>query len=121
MIMKQSRKRVAEEREALNEEMLQYHEMYNLFNKKGHLGQLFSCQEKCRCLVCKKSINDRCTKRHTVYYLKTTTITKKVKIFHLGQSLFKCAKAVTRCRELCKVNPLALECFLVPRQEPKLY
>ena len=30
-------------------------------------------------------------------------------------------RQITRCRELAIANPLALECFMVPRHFPKLF
>ena len=102
----------------MNAELKQYCEMYKLFKVKG---QLFSQQERCRCLGCKRSIDSKCSKKARYLYLKTTTMTRKVKIFHIGRDLFMSERQITRCRELAIANPLALECFMVPRHFPKLF
>ena len=121
MILKQTRQIVGEERKKLNAEVKQYHQMYSLFNEKGHLGQLFSRQERCGCVSCRKSIDTKCHKKHLTFYLKTVTLTRKIKVFHLGRNLFKAERQILRCRELAIANPLALECFLSPVRNPKLY
>ena len=118
MILKQTRQIVAEERKILNVELKQYCEMYKLLNVKGHLGQLFSRQERCRCLGCKRSIDFKCSKKHVTFYLKTIAMTQKVKIFHIGRDLFTSERQITRCRELAIANPLDLECFLAPSHYP---
>ena len=48
MIYKRTRQIAGQERKTLNAELKQYYQMYKLFNAKGHLGKLFSRQEKCR-------------------------------------------------------------------------
>ena len=60
-------------------------------------------------------------KKHVTYCLKTLTLTRKVKVFHLGRNLFKAERQLLRCRELTLANSLALECFLRPVRNPKLY
>ena len=105
----------------MNSELKQYHRMYTLFNAKGHLGQLFSRQERFCCLACRQSISSKCSKKHVTFYLKTITLTRKVKIFHVGRDLFSAERQITRCRELAIANPLALDCFHVPARDPKLF
>ena len=48
--LKQTRKLVAKERKCLNAELKQFYHLYSLLNEKGHLGQLFSRQERCGCI-----------------------------------------------------------------------
>lgn len=121
IIFKRTRQIVGEEKKKLNEEIKQYCHLYRLCNEKGYLGQLFSRQEKCRCLACRRSINSNCSKLHVTFYLKTTTITRNIKVFHLGSNLFSAERQIRRCRELALANPLALDCFCVPEHYPKLY
>ena len=121
IILKQTRELVAKEKKLLNKEFKQCYRLYSLFNEKGHLGQLFSREEKCCCLSCRESIDYKCPKKDVTYYLKTLTLTRKVKVFHLGRNLFKAEPQILRCRELTLANPLALECFLRPVRNPKLY
>lgn len=49
MIVKCSRNQVAADpvKKQLNSKLIQYCDMYFLFNRNGHLGQLFSRQENC--------------------------------------------------------------------------
>ena len=69
MIFQYSRKIVTEDRvrAELNLELLQYYDMYSLWNSNGHLGQLFSRVSKCTCFSCKDS---RCKKKHTYFYFE---------------------------------------------------
>ena len=72
MILKRSRLFAATaNRTLLNSEVLQYHDMYALFNRNGQRGQIFS----------------RCDKKQICFYLKTRTVSQKVKVFCLGKSL----------------------------------
>ena len=119
--MKHSRELVAKEKKLLNKEFKQYYRLYSLFKEKGHLGQLFSREEKCCCISCRESIDYKCPKKHVTFYLKTTTITRNIKVFHLGRNLFSAERQIRRCRELALANPFALDCFCVPEHYPKLY
>ena len=98
---------MGEEKKNLNEEIKQYYRLYSLFNEKGHLGQLFSREEKCCCISCRESIDYKCPKKHVTFYLKTTTITRNIKVFHLGRNLFSAERQIRRCRELALANPFA--------------
>ena len=121
IIFKRTRQIVGEEKKNLNAELKQFYHLYSLFNEKGHLGQLFKRQERCGCISCRESIDDKCSKKHVTYDLKTPAMTHKVKVFHIGRDLFKVERQILRCRELTLANPLALECFLIPVSNPKLY
>ena len=121
IIFKRTRQIVGEEKKNLNAELKQFYHLYSLFNEKGHLGQLFKRQERCGCISCRESIDDKCSKKHVTYYLKTPTMTRKVKVFNIGRDLFKVECQILRRRELTLANPLALECFSRPVRNPKLY
>ena len=79
MILKQTRQIVGEERKKLNAEVKQYHQMYSLFNEKGHLGQLFSRQERCGCVSCRKSIDAKCHKKTSHILFKNSHANAKDK------------------------------------------
>ena len=66
IIFKRTRQIVGEEKKNLNEEIKQYYRLYSLFNEKGHLGQLFSREEKC-CISCRESIDYKCPKKHMLH------------------------------------------------------
>ena len=120
-IIFQRTRQIVGKKKNLNEEIKQYCHLYRLCNEKGYLGQLFRRQEKCCCLACRRSINSNCSKLHVTFYVKTTKITRNIKVFHLGRNLFSVERQICCCHELALANPFALDCFCVPEHYPKLY
>ena len=121
MNFKRARQILGEEKKNLHEEIKQSCHLYRLCNENDYLAQLFSRQEKCRCLACGRSINYNCSKLHVTIYLKTTTITRNIKVCQLGRNLFLAEPQIRHYRELALANPFALDCFCVPKHYSKLY